>query len=84
MSIFSKELKINNIFEVIFDNGTDQSSSKEKRDTTRSRRSEEKEEKKILVVHKMLNCIYLFRILINKNLLPLMLPSADAVSSDLP
>ena len=27
MSIFSKELKINNTFEVILDNGTDQSSS---------------------------------------------------------
>ena len=33
MSIFSKELKINNTFEVIFDNGTDQSSSKEKGDS---------------------------------------------------
>ena len=33
MSIFSKELKINNTFEVIFDNGTDQSSSKEEGDS---------------------------------------------------
>ncbi len=33
MAIFTKELKINNTFEVIFDNGTDQSSSKEEGDS---------------------------------------------------
>ncbi len=37
MSIFSKELKINNTFEVILDNRTDQSSSEEEE-------SEKKEE----------------------------------------